>query len=130
MTWVAAGMFALTLIMFDALPGGTMREIQHSADSASAASYKKPPPAWVERLAPGTTARAAQGSSTPASLQTPLLLWSVGVGLLLLAGVVGSIGWAGAMLCGFAITGRWPNDATRPDSGDIFTPGLGNALTP
>jgi hypothetical protein len=112
---VAVGLVALTLIAFDSLPSGSVHQIQHAADSVSAASEKRPPPAWVERVAPGTNARAAQQLKTPASLRTPLWIWGAGVTLILMAGIIGSLAWVGGMLCGFAILGRWPNGPAREE---------------
>lgn len=113
MASVVVGMLALMLFTWASLPTGSMEHFQYTADSVSAVNQKKPPPAWVERIAPGTSARAAQGPPTPKSLRTPLLIWGVGVGILFVAALGGSIAWAGAMLCGFAIRGRWPYESVR-----------------
>ena len=108
MACVAIGLISLAFVALDGMPAGSMRHFQASVDSVSSANAKAPPPAWLERIAPGSSARAAQGSATPASLRTPLMIWSAGVGIIFMAALGGSIGWAGAMLCGFAIGGRWP----------------------
>jgi hypothetical protein len=122
-TWLAAmasvgiGLVGLMLVALGAMPAGSLQRFQVTADSVSSANAKAPPPAWVERIAPGSSARAAQGPQTPASLRTPLMIWSAGIGILFMAALGGSIGWAGAMLCGFAIRGRWPYGPVhaRPD---------------
>lgn len=108
MACVAIGMLGLMLVAFGSMPSGSVRHFQATADSVSSARAKTPPPAWIERIAPGTSARAAQGSPTPAKLRVPMLIWGAGVGVLFMAALGGSIAWAGAMLCGFAIAGRWP----------------------
>jgi hypothetical protein len=108
MTSVAVGLLAVAAFALASLPAGGVHRMTQVVDSASAASAQAPPPAWMERLAPGTQARAASGSQTPASLRMPLLIWGGGVAILFMAAIVGSLGWLGGMLCGFAITGRWP----------------------
>jgi hypothetical protein len=108
MASVAVGLLAVAGFALASLPPGGVHRMTQAMDSASVASAKTPPPAWLERMAPGAQARAASGSATPPSLRTPLLIWGGGVALLFLAAIVGSLGWVGGMLGGFAVTGRWP----------------------
>jgi hypothetical protein len=112
MSWVAA-VAAVELVLIAGVgwmakkaPPGTMAQLRHTTDSAQANA--PPPPAWLERIAPGSAARArAQRAST----STAFSVWAlvVGAGILtgMISGLVGSVGWVGTLFLAYAITGRW-----------------------
>jgi hypothetical protein len=113
-SWVGAvGAVVIVLICIVAIfaslvPAGTMDRARHLADSTSANAPKPPPPAWLERLSPGTAARvAAQQAGGPAPINAFTLIF----GGMILIGFAGSFfgtaGWGGTMLLIFAIRGRW-----------------------
>ncbi len=126
-SWLAA-IAAIWVVVVGALgvmalkaPPGSLSSIQHAADSIQTATPKRPPPAWLERIAPGSTARANAGQPMPIgqNMAVPLVigaLFSVG----LLATFLGSLGWLATMPLAYAITGRWigspPRDSTLADA--------------
>ena len=90
------------------LPDGSVAKIITTSDSASAVAEKQPPPAWLERVAPG--AAEQNRAMTPrrgSALATALKWWGTAAGLLLIGALYGSIGWAGAMLWGLDVRGVW-----------------------
>ena len=124
-SWSAATATVLVLLLLTVgafvamMPAGSVKQILAASDSASAAaaSQKTPPPAWVEKIAPGTTALSArQSSPTSPVLVKIFLIWGGGLGLMLMSGFYGSLGWAGGMLAGLALRGHWPGqrDAMIP----------------
>lgn len=105
---VGAVVIALLLIgsiVASRLPAGTWSRIRQAADSASAQSAKQPPPAWLDRLAPGAAARASTTKAPEFGVAGMIL------GFWFLAGflgiVIGTIGWSGTMLLVFSASGRW-----------------------
>ena len=94
------------------VPSGTWKQIQHAADSAQTASARKPPPAWLDRLAPGMAQQEAARRANQ-SERTQSLAIAVGLGFTaIFFGVLfGSVGWAGGMLLGLSVNGRWPGAA-------------------
>ena len=86
-------------------PPGTLSQIQHATDSAQANAT---PPAWMERIAPGSTARARAQSG---SVSGAFSVWALVVGGMIVSGmiamVVGTVGWLATLPIAFAITGRW-----------------------
>jgi hypothetical protein len=108
---VSAVAIALVLIaggLASRLPAGTWSRIRQAADSASAQQPKHPPPAWLDRIAPGAAARysAPMSNDSPAFSALTMI-----IGGLFLAGflgnVIGTVGWVGTMLLMFAVSGRW-----------------------
>jgi hypothetical protein len=118
-SWFAAAigveiaLLALIAFVAGSAPAGTLDKIQHAADSATA--NPAPPPAWIERIAPGATARAAnrrvQFSGTAS---TGLMIIGFGIGTGFVATVVGTLGWLATLPLAYAITGYWIG-AQRPD---------------
>ena len=118
--WIAASaaiVVALVLAMAAFLaftPKGTMRNVVQAADSASVASAKEPPPAWLERLGPGLAVQQpGPGASRMFTIVGGLLGVSFMVGLL--SAVFGTLGWSAGMLLGLALSGRWPGSVIPGD---------------
>lgn len=107
---VAVTLVTIVLFLVTQMPRGTFASIQRGTDSASVASAKVPPPAWLERIAPGTTARAR---AKPASrtVTHAFTIWTIVVGGVfaysVFAVVIGTAGWVPSLLLSFAFTGRW-----------------------
>ena len=96
-------------IMAEKMPAGTWQQVEHAADSAAAASAKQPPPAWVERVFPGTAARRAAGQRAfPSSAQSAFVFASIGLTGAMVVAFFGTFGWGAGMLLGFGARGRWP----------------------
>ncbi len=111
--WVAAsasvavlGVLLFTLGAVLVGPSG-LRTMQKANDSAVAANANKPPPAWLERIAPGASKRKPTAPPSPL-VNTLFMVWGMGFVIVLLSAVYGSLAWAGAMLVGFGIRGYWP----------------------
>jgi MFS family permease len=100
------------------VPAGTLGQIRHAMDSSQA--NPPPAPAWLDRIAPGATARAnARRSAASGNLEGAFGIWAMVVGTVFLiamvAGFVGTVGWLATLPLGYAITGRWigsPAEAT------------------
>jgi hypothetical protein len=84
---------------------------QRTLDSVSVASRNKPPPAWMERIAPGTAARARAKPVDPGSKAFALM----GIGGAIIGAVmfgtfagmlIGTLTWAACLPLYFAINGR------------------------
>jgi len=114
---VAAVAVALVLLVGGGLtmaPKGTLSGIKRAMDTTKV--EQKPPPAWLERLAPGAAARA---NRPPIQLGEGFEIWALVMGSLIgigmLAGFVGSVGWVASLPLAYAITGHWigakPEDA-------------------
>jgi hypothetical protein len=107
---VALSLIAILLFLVTQMPRGTFASIQRGADSVSVASAKTPPPAWLERIAPGTAARARAKPVGP-KVSHAFTIWTMVVGgvfaYTLFAVVIGTAGWVPSLLLSFAFTGRW-----------------------
>ncbi len=115
-SWVAAvvavtvaliGVFSFTAAI---VPAGTLGQIKHAMDSSQA--NPRPAPAWLDRIAPGATARAnARRSPASGGLEGAFGIWAIVVGTVFLigmvAGFVGTVGWLATLPLGYAVTGRW-----------------------
>jgi hypothetical protein len=109
---VAITLVAVVLFLVTQMPKGTFATIQHGADSASVASAKRPPPAWLERVAPGVTARTrAKPVAGNGVVTHAFTVWTLVVGgvfaYTMFAVVIGTAGWVPSLLLSFAFTGRW-----------------------
>ncbi|MDB4907742.1 MAG: hypothetical protein JWO05_2526 [Gemmatimonadetes bacterium] len=89
------------------LPNGSLQQVRTSYDSSSAQAAKQPPPKWLERIAPGSAARASQAQPRSHAMQTGLLAVGGMMMFSMLGGIVGSLGWAAALLLAFGAQGRW-----------------------
>lgn len=94
-----------------AVPRDAWRRVGEVADSASVAAAKEPPPAWLERIAPGATQQAAQAPPMSPTLERALMVWSIAFAVGLLGATFGTVGWAGGMLVGYGAAGRWPGSS-------------------
>jgi hypothetical protein len=116
---VTAATIALVLVgsaLATRIPPGTFSQMQRAADSASAASAKQPPPAWLSRIAPEASRRAQ--ANTAAMPRTGMMLFGFAIGACMLGGFIGTVGWIGSILFIFYSTGRWFGVAP-PVAGDI-----------
>jgi hypothetical protein len=122
-SWIAAVAAVMVVLIgvsgFSAAsaPAGTLRQIRHTMDSSQA--NPPPAPAWLDRIAPGATARAnARRSAASGNLESAFGVWALVVGTVFLigmvAGFVGTVGWLAALPLGYAITGRWIG--SRPET--------------
>lgn len=102
---VAAG------VLESRLPPGTWDRVRHAADSASAQAAKEPPPAWLDRLAPGAASRYPM-SAPPGSraFNTMTIIWGTVLGVGFLGSFIGTLGWGGTMLLVYSASGRWLHD--------------------
>ena len=91
------------------LPDGTLAQFRQTMDSASA-STSTTTPAWLERVAPGTTARVSK-SQEPAWWQGPVTAWATVIGVVLVwaifAGLIGTVSWLATMPLVYGLTGSW-----------------------
>ena len=118
--WVAASASMVVVLLFlggavlVATPRGTLRSVMQTADSASVAASKEPPPEWLQRLGPayGTQRQPAVASSPVVTILGGLMGLGFVVGFF--SAIYGSLGWGAGMLLGFAVRGRWPGDAASP----------------
>ena len=118
---LASSILIAALITFASMTSKSfsIADVFRTSDSVSVAQRDKPPPQWLERVAPGTAAsqqrqRALLGEKgtrglTRASIVVGLLLGGEILGML-----AGSIGWMFGMLMGYAFKGRWPGQAVVP----------------
>jgi hypothetical protein len=111
---VAIVFAAFVFILVQKAPPGTWSQVQHIADSTAVVSAKQPPPAWVERVFPGTTARsAAQRRMLSGSTEGAFLFAGLGVAGTFYVALFGTLGWGAVMLLGFGARGRWLGGADR-----------------
>jgi hypothetical protein len=104
---VAIVLVAASGTIWSVMPQRVWRDARRAMDSASAAP-EPPPPAWLDRIAPGTSRRAAAMGKPPAGFQTGMMLWGFGFMIVMMSSLAGSLGWAMGMLFGFAVKGHWP----------------------
>jgi fatty acid desaturase len=109
---VCAALIVVALVVVAVLPSGTIAGIGKMADSVSTASSKQPPPAWLEKIAPGSTARAraSQPSANSPMVRTFTVasqVMGVVVVYSLLAMFIGTAGWVPSLLLTYAFSGRW-----------------------
>lgn len=102
---VGASTLAIALgfaFIFAKLPEGEMDRVIAEAQSAEA----PPPPAWVEKIAPGYSQRNAKMARS-----TPITVTSMIIGVVfattMFGTLAGSAGWGATLLLGYAGTGRW-----------------------
>ena len=116
--WAAAmcGVIAATALYAGLIsllvPSGTWKQIQHAADSAQTASARTPPPAWLDRIAPGMAQQeAARRANQSERAQSLGIAVGLGFTAIFFGVLFGTIGWAGGMLLGLSVNGRWPGAA-------------------
>jgi hypothetical protein len=110
--WVAA--VASVMVLFALLgtvgasvvPKAAFDKFRRQSDSLSA---KQPPPAWIERMAPGTTKRIAESKrKESATVQTLGMAFGAAFVVIFFGLVFGSLGWVGGALIGLGVKGHWP----------------------
>jgi hypothetical protein len=92
-SWIAA-VAAVAVVLIGALgftaarvPAGTLGQIRHAMDSSQA--NPPPAPAWLDRVAPGATARAnARRSPASGNLEGAFGIWAIVVGTVFLIAMV------------------------------------------
>jgi hypothetical protein len=118
--WVGAvlaasvAMAAYTAFAFVRTPPATRARIRHTMDSVSAAQRNAPPPAWIERLAPGTAKAKSSALTNQMAGSRAFTVWMALLGDAVLSiwfgAIVGTLGWAAGLLLAYACNGRWlPN---------------------
>jgi hypothetical protein len=121
-SWLAANATAAVVIgcaalfVISRMPAGTTHKAIAAMDSASATAPKQPPPAWLERISPGATARASapQPAFMRASgVRTAMMIWGLAMAVMFAALLYGTLGWVGGMFAGLAIDGHWPGSHER-----------------
>jgi len=89
------------------IPKASFEKFRRESDSISA---KQPPPAWIERMAPGTSQRIAEQKRKPpsATAQNVGMAFGAAFVVILFGLIFGSIGWVGGALIAVGVKGRWP----------------------
>jgi hypothetical protein len=117
-SWVAAvaavGVALLVVAGFTVATSSARHRAQfmRTLDSASVESKKAPPPAWMERMAPGADASSrAQEAMMGPKLSRGVAIWGAVVGgsmaWVMISVMIGTLGWGAGLLLAFAFTGRW-----------------------
>ncbi len=110
---VVIGFFGIEGARLDA---GAVSRFRYTMDSSEA--HPLPPPAWLERIAPGAAARAASRGPANTTVETAFGVWAIVVGTAfvgaLTACFVGTVGWLATLPIGYAVTGRWIG--SRPEA--------------
>jgi hypothetical protein len=82
--------------------------MRQTADSASAQAAQKPPPAWLDRLAPGASTRYSNPTSNNSpALNAFIMIWGMAFAVCFFGSLIGTLGWIGSMLLAFSASGRW-----------------------
>ena len=95
-------------VLLSLTPKGTVANVMHAADSTSAVAAKQPPPAWLERLAPGYRVQQARMEPSSRLIAVLTTIFGVGFAVTAFATLYGTLGWGAGMLLGLAVQGRWP----------------------
>ena len=110
-SWMAAAAASTAAValgfglLFASLPSGTFTSAIAEAQKAE----QPPPPAWLERIAPGSTrpnpATERIVKSAPFTLYAGMMGGVLAV--VLIGSIAGSAGWGATLLLGYAGKGRW-----------------------
>ena len=116
---VAVALLVAMTVVFARLPAGSVDRFQRSMDSVSAAQKQQPPPAWLERIAPGSTAASrARRSALPPGAHDAIRVWSELRGGAIVGAVLsvlfGTVGWMPGLLLALAFSGRWIGSRYSP----------------
>ena len=103
-------MLAFGVTMFNAVSQMRDPKFQRTMDSVRAAQRSKPPPAWLERVAPGSTARTQSSQPTPGgTAEKAMGVAGSVIGAVLLGTLggmqIGSLAWWACLPLYFAIHG-------------------------
>lgn len=109
---VCGALIVVALVLLALLPSGAVANFRRAADSVSTSSARQPPPAWLERISPGSIARARasqarQSSSTVRGFTIASTVLGVVVVYSLLAMLIGTAGWVPSLLLTYAFSGQW-----------------------
>ena len=117
LTAVASVMALLALIgtiSASVIPKASFDKFQRQSDSLSA---NRPPPAWIERMAPGTTKRVAEAKRKQSpTAETLGMAFGAAFVVVFFGLIFGSIGWVGGALIALAVKGYWPGSAARANA--------------
>lgn len=115
----------IAVVISQIVPANTWTQVKTSMDSASAASSKQPPPAWVERMYPGASQRAAaQQSVFSGKRESAFLAAMFGFMAFFFVATYGTLAWGAGVLLGYGASGRWPGAPTQAAVPPVFsTPG-------
>jgi hypothetical protein len=125
-SWIGAVSGAIVTLLVIAgvvatmLPSGSWHQMRQVADSASTEAAKRPPPAWLSRVAP-TAGRPMPGLAKSPAFNAVTMIWGMGFAVGILGGLVGTIAWVGAMLLIFSASGHWLG--RPPDAGIVASGG-------
>ena len=104
----------IAVIVSQIVPANTWAQVKTSMDSASAASSKQPPPAWIERMYPGASQRAAaQQRVFSGKRESAFLAAMFGFMAFFFVATYGTLAWGAGMLLGYGASGRWPGAPTH-----------------
>jgi len=111
---ILLGFFGVTAARVDRQ--AVNKEFRQAMDSARA--HPRPPPAWLERIAPEAAARAgARNVPANPTLEAAMGIWTtvVGTGIVVALGalLVGTIGWLATLPVAYSITGHWIGSRTE-----------------
>ncbi|HVT38826.1 MAG TPA: hypothetical protein VHE78_07270 [Gemmatimonadaceae bacterium] len=115
--WIGAvlaasvGMAVYTGVAFVRTPPAVRARFQHTVDSISAVQRNAPPPAWIERLAPGAAKAKSSMLTSQMAGSRAFTVWMSVLGEAVLAvwfgTIVGTLGWIAGLLLAYAHSGRW-----------------------
>jgi len=103
---MAVVLLAASGAFYALVPQKALDSARQESDSINAAALKKPPPAWLERLAPGYR-QAATTKPSPA-MERVGTIFGLAVVVVLFALLLGTLSWGAGMLLGLSLTGRLP----------------------
>ncbi len=116
-SWIASsvGSAAGVVLIFGALiaasPGDFMKGVQAGMDSARTRRAEREPPAWLEKIAPGTAQQMRKQEQRQTVGSQAVTVWAgvAGglIGVAMVGAILGSLAWPVAALWSMAITGRW-----------------------
>ncbi|MFL5617985.1 MAG: hypothetical protein ACJ79A_06255 [Gemmatimonadaceae bacterium] len=124
--WIAAcSSMAIAILivggaLLSATPKGTVANVMHAADSSSAVAAKQPPPAWLERIAPGYRLQQARMEPSSRLIAVLAAIFGIGFAVTVFATLYGSLGWGAGMLLGLAVQGRWPGAAASSPAAGVL----------
>jgi hypothetical protein len=105
----------IAFIVAETVPANTWAQMKTTMDSATAASSKQPPPAWVERMYPGMSQRAAaQRPVFTGKTQSALMAGMFGFMAFFFVAIYGTLAWGVGMLLGYGVRGKWPGAVVIP----------------
>lgn len=110
-SWMAAAAASTAAValgfglLFASLPSGTLTNAMAEAQKVE----QPPPPAWLERIAPGSTRPDPATERIVKSAPFTIYFGVMGgvLAVVMMGSLAGSAGWGATLLLGYAGTGRW-----------------------